>query len=1084
MKNDIHVLDWGQIIDPSLAEVDKNKGILFEDLVEKLIGAMFPNEIWRRTQASYDGKKDFVYPYETFLKEQKWAECKNYIDNLSINVISPTLVMSSIENIEQIYFFSYSQLNNNAIDAILQFCNSSNKKITVYDGNLLEALICKYNDINGIKDFFPHTDFENAKSILNKKKLRTVFNIKNAKKQNITSNHVFELGETFNISVIVQNLCFSDEECKVHISSNQHIFLNTNTLHIYDKISFGEIKEFSVQCETIKSGRFQLKISLSTKTNNEYVFQSTSKKNIKISDDPFLFWTGEKAFNTRQRCIKHITSFNKTPLIICSPSGAGKSTLLNIITRDKTIANNYTTININLEFSRNYNTRSIFSQAIQIDDMDETPEEQKEEQNRIASILLNDYAQSASMIAINLMKLYNHQKPFLFVIDDIQKINRSYIDLLSEINSISARQNNPIYYVFALNTDCLSLDKLKVRLNWDENYGNNQCVEENLFYFDNIDIIGYLKHKFGLTGFENYFNEYDKELSPLTIQLFSSEIINNHIITLIPTLHKYKIVDEIKFSENVAKLLYSEYSDSLINNKLEGSDILEYLLKCICINTKIPLTLEDRYFNLVNQLIDSKILKEVNGYVIFYHEQIKKIIYEKMIFTEEDYTDIFYNNFTSLEGKVICAIQLIDKIFHASEFLNNYFINNTHVKKVEQLYDICFKIINNLEKFENHNLTTAALNFVYRNLNELSYELPQKNFYEFMKFIFVKIQTCHWDINDKCVYYIAQFIKRYFDRTLSTYNHINCYNDYISISKIFLNLKNISEEERNYYLCHYSNRAAIALDRQSDPMTDELTEVVELYNLSELYCTNAAHEDEVKLQIIVDNFNRKYIYHKNLSTEFINETLTSLLSLNIDNIDRTICLKYHILLLNYLNIVLDKSQNEINLQSLLQEIVSLRNESSSAFYNLKLYLMELYILIDLKLYTKAYTQLEEALNYSYLKGRRVSIYKLTYIKAFLLEHIDSVNKDEFIVNTTLAFEQFMDSKGGSDSNIKRESYLIYELLLKIKSFAPNYLTTYLTRHKGKHSIVLNEICNGDQNANFYKNNTSYFVYDKTNFPYI
>lgn len=82
-----------------------NKGILFEDLIEKLLTAMFPKEIWRRTIESHDGKRDFVYPYEENLPDQKWAECKNYSSNLSLNIIAPTLIMGTIENIQSIFSF-------------------------------------------------------------------------------------------------------------------------------------------------------------------------------------------------------------------------------------------------------------------------------------------------------------------------------------------------------------------------------------------------------------------------------------------------------------------------------------------------------------------------------------------------------------------------------------------------------------------------------------------------------------------------------------------------------------------------------------------------------------------------------------------------------------------------------------------------------------------------------------------------------------------------------------------------------------------------------------------------------------------
>ena len=172
-KNNIHVLDWGKIAESNSGEQVSsdesknknrtvNKGILFEDMVERLLSAMFPEEIWKRTGESHDGKRDFVYPAEEYLKEQKWAECKNYNSKLSINIIAPTLIMGAIKNIECIFFFSYSPLNDTAIENLLSYSEMEKSLVKIFDGNLLESLICRYHDINGLDEFFPNTDFKKA----------------------------------------------------------------------------------------------------------------------------------------------------------------------------------------------------------------------------------------------------------------------------------------------------------------------------------------------------------------------------------------------------------------------------------------------------------------------------------------------------------------------------------------------------------------------------------------------------------------------------------------------------------------------------------------------------------------------------------------------------------------------------------------------------------------------------------------------------------------------------------------------------------------------------------------------------------
>lgn len=99
----------------------------------------------------HDGKRDFVYPKEESFPDQKWAECKNYSNNLSLNIIAPTLIMGAIENIESIFIFSYSSLNDNAIEGILNYSKTSKRKVELFDGNVLESLICKFHNINGIQ---------------------------------------------------------------------------------------------------------------------------------------------------------------------------------------------------------------------------------------------------------------------------------------------------------------------------------------------------------------------------------------------------------------------------------------------------------------------------------------------------------------------------------------------------------------------------------------------------------------------------------------------------------------------------------------------------------------------------------------------------------------------------------------------------------------------------------------------------------------------------------------------------------------------------------------------------------------------
>ena len=104
-----------------------------------------------------------------------------------------------------------------------------------------------------------------------------------------------------------------------------------------------------------------------------------------------------------------------------------------------------------------------------------TPSEQTADDDEALSLLVGSYAASAGIIAQTLMEFYNSDRPYLFVIDDIQKISRPYISLIQELEDRAQEKNRSIYYLFALNEEEISLDELLSQLNWDTNYQNREC---------------------------------------------------------------------------------------------------------------------------------------------------------------------------------------------------------------------------------------------------------------------------------------------------------------------------------------------------------------------------------------------------------------------------------------------------------------------------------------------------------------------------------------------------------------------------------------------------------------------------------
>ncbi|MDQ0361637.1 hypothetical protein [Breznakia pachnodae] len=130
-------------------------GKKFENLIKDLLALEYGDNKWVPTQDSWDGSKDFYF----YNDNNKWAECKNYKSDISLNTLSPTLVMAEIKGIDEILFFCYSQIIDNARYKIINFCNRTNKIVKFYDDTTLEQLIIKHR--NKLSDFFDFTKLEN-----------------------------------------------------------------------------------------------------------------------------------------------------------------------------------------------------------------------------------------------------------------------------------------------------------------------------------------------------------------------------------------------------------------------------------------------------------------------------------------------------------------------------------------------------------------------------------------------------------------------------------------------------------------------------------------------------------------------------------------------------------------------------------------------------------------------------------------------------------------------------------------------------------------------------------------------------------
>lgn len=1066
-----------------------NKGTVFEDLIEKLLVAMFPRETWRRTKKSHDGKRDFVYPENELLPDQKWAECKNYSSDVSLNIIAPTLVMGAIEKIRSILFFSYSPLNDNAIEGILRYSEFTGKDVKIFDGSLLKNLIYKYHSYPGIEDFFPNTDFSKGKEILNNKPLRIIKTLRTPNGDKLFPSHIFELGESFSINIIVQNLSLDIIDYVVSIKLTHHDILDfTNNGIFYSSLPGAAIKEYTIPCQALKPGSTSYTVKLLSKESRSVICEALGK--IRIADEPYLFWTGKCALNAQKTALFHLANYLSAPLLIAAESGTGKSTLIDILLHNREILGKYNILKFDLNKSRNCCVRNILSQAIGVCGSDVTPKDQVDEDHLVLNLLINTYAESAETIAETIIRFYNPQKPYLIVIDDLQKIGRAYIDLINEIDTKFEKKKYPIYYLLALNEDVTSIDEILARLNWDAFYQNRVCeiIKLNRFYCD--DIIAFLKHKFGLTNIDRFFNGFESGIRPIELHSFCTNLVLRDIVSPISASTKsrklYQIVDELRFYEAVNTVLYANKSINAVWETLKTADILLYILKYLYIVDAIGLEFWKKYQRQIEYLVSLRIVKEANAQIVFVHDEIRRCAKDNLVFSEEDYADIYNDKNIDDASKAICVLNKIHRLRGGTAFLKEFFQSNQELTRTTQRDELFYLILENLDKLYETELTTDALHFVRFHFPTYNSEHGYISSFRFLRQVANAALSDIWATSEESVENMAYFIKKYFDRALSTRNYKDCLDYYPKFEALFQNISYISPQRRNYWLAHYTNRLAIMHDRGTAPTGVELPSAKSYYSQSNDYCTKAGSPVDLQFQICIDEFNRHYVYRHDLNSTLVAQTLNDLNLIKQNSAFSSSSLDYHLLLLEYVKGKM--CTHEKPTEQFLVLIKSTREKIMSPFYKLKLYMLESYILIELDRLSDADALLSHAFELAYKSEMRQHIYKLTYISAYLkiFQSRGEVTESAY-KQIVLAFEQLMHTRGEFPNDLKREIYLAIHLISLIVSRDPEKITHLAKQKSTEVQLLLNEIKERSSSlepVDSLFSMQSYFVYHSINFPSI
>ncbi len=1017
-----HFFDWNKIVEAT--PDDKNKGVKFEDLIEELLKEMYQSETWYRTGISYDGKRDFAYPAGPETPDLKWAECKNYTDNISINIISPTLVMGAIEGIKSIIFFSYSELNENAIEALLRYTQTTGTIIKIFDGLILESIIYKYHNLSNISKFFPSTDFEKSFTKACNETPRIIKYIRDIKGNKIEGNHQLEQGEPFFLTLIIRNHLNRDIDCKIVIFENKKISCSKNSKT--GKIKFGESAFFSIRCEALLSGRAHITCQI-TFNLGERIESVRIPFELNISDSQYLFWSGQGAMDALQHALKHLTDMRHDPLIICAPQSTGKTTLLSILTQNNYIQEHYKILTVDVNISRTHSYKEMLMELFDINFRDNTPTEQIREEQKILSVLSSEYVYSANEIAETLMSYYRNEKPYLIVMDDANNMNRAYEDLLYELDFLAESFNQPVYYIYTINDKTVMVDEFWKQINRDPLQTEN-VDKVFLCGFDKNDIIMHLKHEFGLENIDDCFDSFEGRILPIELHRFCKQIRKKELIVKSNNQYNYKIVDRFLFEDEARKLISNDFSLNNCLQDMKDRDRAEFVLKYLYIIGELSYEKGKRYHGIMQKLKSFGIVILKDEYYFLTSDEIRKYIQNNITFCDDDYVDIYSKCSESDAARAICALYAMDTIKGADRFLYYFFSNPYNIKWIYQTSLICRLIFQNYTKLKAFKLHVVALQYVNDIFESLKMEQGHTKFLELLKHIADMTISIDWDTDAYSVEILSYLIKKIFDRYLSTHNNRDCLDYYYKLKPIIEGLKTITDDRKFYWLSHYSNRAAIAMDRSSSTISDEIADA---YNLSRKYCDMAGNPSDLALQITVDEFNRHYIYHHDLDNKILSDTKKFLDCFNSEiskNKSKTLPI-FHRLLIEYLQIHMDNSSHaDVDIiKDYVNRVDAERRNSTSAFYIIKLYLLEIYAYTDIHEYITALQLLNEAVSYAYRKDFRAYSYKMTYIKAHLLLFTGDFSPSDVEDTMALALSQMKAYFKHNRNEVFRETYLIIRL---------------------------------------------------------
>lgn len=883
-----------------------NDGHLFEQLCLNLLQFMYPNEEWHQTSNSWDGKKDFFADITIggISQIKCWAECKCHTDNLSIDVISSTLVVGTLENAGIIIFFSYSPLNENATEYLAFFKEKTGKQILVFDDIKLEELIIKYHNespnYKTIETFFPNFLFENLKKI-NSFKAPVYYHyfLSNPYTHNVFKKYTkdfYRVNDVFIVNHFFENTSIIEKvqiNVKINYDILKHKYLSFLNWKDFCKpfiltLNPGEVKYIQCKYKVISYQHDIVLPSVEYELNGQFFYPSQKPLKGKWLADTTLIGGNYISIVDLHKSLLSANNIDSYCFsVLYGESGTGKSRLLKEIC-DNAITEGYDIFRYNGEYLISNNEEWIrsylsivYALPFQKKSYTILANTYDDEKREVISILYDekyDFIEKYNTIKEIVFKQLQNNR-HLLVFDNIQFFSDNTLHLINDLISYANNNTYNFKILFTFNTDYVfpktESQKLFERLTWLGKEDKGHYYINQTIGFTQEQAYIYVRSCLNCTNIkESYqFSEIIKlfinktGILPVSIEQTLFYLIQKEVLI---REDDYFIISNLDLFHQTLKKLPTNLKRMLnkrleiINEQMECSQQIFQYIALISFMQEVDNEFLIQFgadLSVVEIMIDMGLIRYTDDETyIVYHNILKRFFkqkFKKNIFElSKSITDIIENNDLKEDYPIqyVIAKSQTDKSKELLDFAIRQLLTSFRCHDLQKEFDrevqkMFFSILNDNNIFRNH--LKVAKTLCYHSQIYNTYDECVKTYNKFYTRFITKYESCYLYGEE-----FADFIKEFANVYILLRQEINC--QYL-IDELFqqwdkLSFKNDNSKMKMYGLL--MTRKCVIL--KSLNILEEAKSVAE----ETIKIANDIKDDELYIRIC---FDYGYIYYTSYS---------------------------------------------------------------------------------------------------------------------------------------------------------------------------------------------------------------------------